>query len=887
MSNEIKITQYKNDSLIMLIAPLVYLAMSIFVMFSVMSSGNWPSGSDTYYYIYRSDIIYNSFKQGIWYPLIDMGWYNGLGLKNCVSQLTPYAMALCQALSGGSAFNGYILFVGAVLFLGALSFLAIGKMEKRPYLGAFLGLYWFFMPNNLLALFVEGALARSMIMTFMPLLFYVIYSYLIKPDYRKLIPVTFFFFLAALTHVGYAGMILIALVISLLVYGISTTRYSFCIEIFVFSVLGFILSGIWLVPYLTGESSGVDSSEAMSNFFQNIFLTLNPYDRISSGFVNFYFGLSIFIISIAGLLFSNKSEKASFITSNIILILSMNSMYFVLSRMPGGQYLWMLRFFSIAGCFVLVGMVFWKTLKKKFLFIFSVLLIIDVIPSLSLVYGEHNGIQPVTELNNLSESTLIGKGKEYTYQRMALMDLSTLSAKGAFLVSGYDEDEQRVMSTFGAGWESAVTASNISQINKAVKEGYYLYLFDRLLELGNDTVIIRLSQCETVYSSVQDIINCAGIRGYELKEKWGDYLLFHLNDFSVNNIPADNIKENSISRNAADITIFDDEFKVYDVTNENEVENNPENKDVSLKNKEKNLNNINEVKFGVITEYESIGIGTGAPQMSLQFPSLEETDSIFLDDYTYEDLCNYKVIFLNGFEYRDKKYAEDLILRLSEEGVHVVIAADGIPEDRKTHEQSFLGVRCNDIVFSNGYPELITIDGNLNTTLFPQGFTTWKTVYLEGLNDVWGRVVDNDIDLAFYGTGKNENIIYIGINLTYYYGLTKDINAGRLLTHAMVLDSQELPKRTLVPVEIQYDGKEIIVNSIYDNVNTTMAYHDVFESDSDIEHHNHLLYVNSGKTVINLNYSMFIPGLIVSLAGIVLTIIFLIHVRKKLRVMAE
>lgn len=43
---------------------------------------------------------------------------------------------------------------------------------NRPYLGAFVGLIWFFMPNNLLALFVEGNLARSLCMIFLPVFIY-------------------------------------------------------------------------------------------------------------------------------------------------------------------------------------------------------------------------------------------------------------------------------------------------------------------------------------------------------------------------------------------------------------------------------------------------------------------------------------------------------------------------------------------------------------------------------------------------------------------------------------------------------------------------------------------------------------------------------------------
>ena len=48
-------------------------------------------------------------------------------------------------------------------FFNSISWLIIGRKMNRPYLGAFVGLIWFFMPNNLLALFVEGNLCKIIV----------------------------------------------------------------------------------------------------------------------------------------------------------------------------------------------------------------------------------------------------------------------------------------------------------------------------------------------------------------------------------------------------------------------------------------------------------------------------------------------------------------------------------------------------------------------------------------------------------------------------------------------------------------------------------------------------------------------------------------------------
>ena len=164
--------------------------------------------------------------------------------------------------------------------------------------------------------------------------------------------------------------------------------------------------------------------------------------------------------------------------------------------------------------------------------------------------------------------------------------------------------------------------------------------------------------------------------------------------------------------------------------------------------------------WGTISTYEAIGIGSGASGISLRFPAVEETDSYNLDDYTFEQLSQYKEIFLDGFTYNDKEAAEELIIRLSEAGVKIIISADSIPQDKRTHTQTFLGVTCNAVKFENGYPEMNTRIGRVYTDMFPQGHTEWNTVYLDGLDTVWGTFYDNGLNLDFYGT-VNLSLIHI------------------------------------------------------------------------------------------------------------------------------
>ncbi|MGN0166247.1 MAG: 6-pyruvoyl-tetrahydropterin synthase-related protein [Lachnospiraceae bacterium] len=798
--------------------PVLYLIAAIVIVLIVARNGIYPSGNDVLYHVYRGDYIYNVINEGNLYPLYNAAWYNGVELLRYWPPLTAYISAACQALAGGSAMNGYLLFVGFIFFFGAISWFIIGLHAKRPFLGAFLGALWFFMPNNLYALFVEGNLPRSLCMVFLPLFIYCVINYLENRNWKYLPAIMGLMALQIMCHMGYAGMIALGVILYFIVYAVITGKIRPELEALLAMLIGFMLTGIWLIASLFGGITKIDSSESMAGFFQDAWITLNPFLRLESQEKWFYFGLAAFLLAIFGWLFGGKKSKSGFISALLIFILTTTSMYHVIKHLPGGEYLWMLRFISIALCMILLSLLYWKSLKNIFLILICALLVADVIPSLELLYGDGSGITVTDRLDEQQEATLIDKAQEYTNQRLALMDLSTLGATGAFLVSDWNDS---VNATFGAGWEASVTATNISQLNRALEGGNYLYLFDRCKELGNDTVLVRLSEINAQSAPVTDLDAAAAANGYVKEEETTGYILYHLEMAAT------------------------------------------------------------EGNWGTVTEYPAIGIGTSAPSMSLQFPSMEETASTNLNDYTFEELSKYELVYLAGFTYDDREYAENLVLDLSEAGVRVVIAADGIPEDRKTHDRSFLGVTCNTILFSNGYPELDTIDGHIYADLFPQGYTEWSTVYLEGLDDCWGTVYDNDLELAFYGTVKNENIVMIGINLTYHYSLTKDPSVGKLLSHAMDLSGTELPDRKIIPLTVEYGKNSITVDSPCDNVNTSLAYHDIFISDESLEEKNNLTYVNAGTTVIEMKYPYFVSGLILSVAGLLLAVGYTVLLRMR------
>lgn len=806
----------KQPYYLILIMPILYALLSFLVAKLVHNSGIYPAGVDTLAHLYRGDMLHEAIGRGDFWPLYDSLWYNGMEILRFQAPLPMYFLALCQFI-GGSSMNGYLVFVAFVCFAGALSWLYVGFKVKRPMLGTMIGVLWFFLPNNLYVLFYEGNLPRSLCNAMLPLLMYWVYDYLKEQHWHTIPKIAACFAVFTLCEPEYAGVIFIAFAVYFVIDAAISRKWLAAVRAAGIMVLGYLLAGVWVIPSLMRSGVSVNSAEAMEDFFQDVFLTINPVARFQSGCVDFYFGLSMLLLAVFGMLMSKKKSMPGFWTGLVILVCTSNTLYILLLNLPGGQVLRMLCFISIALCMILFSFLIWESLKRGWVALFLLLLILDALPSLPFVLGYQSKTTPESVLADYEEWTLINQAKEITGQRLALVDESALNAMGAYLATGYGN---RIAISYGAAGETCATAGNFTQIERALEEGEYLYVFDRCLELGNDTVILRMDIVgDLVLHPVREMDEAAARVGYRLVNTNDNYRLYK-----------------------------------YDVDG----------------------------NWGTISNYPAVGIGSGTKQLSRQFPVVQEMESDNLNDYTFEDLCDYKLIYLAGFTYDDKSAVEDLIVRLSEAGVRIVIAADGIPDDRGSQNQSFLGAVCNGVTFSQGYPDLDTIDGVLDTDLFPDGYREWSTVYLDGLDEVWGTVRDLKWELPFYGTVKNDNIIIIGLNLTYYYGLTEDEGVGKLLSHALNISSSDLPEREIVPYEVQYTKDSIIIDTDKENVNTGLAYYDSFQASREIYSGNHMMHVKAGATVISLTYPCLVWGILTSIAAAFLTAWYTRHTKRRM-----
>jgi len=797
------------------------------LMTAVRLSGLYPLGLDIHGHLFKTDLLYHEILKGNFYPLYTEYWYNGLQPFRYWPPMTYYFMAFFQFISGGDVMNAYLGYIWAVFTIGGSGWVLFGKKLGRPVLGAFFGVMWFLFPDNLRVLFGEGNLARVFITMLLPFLFYSLWQYVSNRRKKMIFPLILLMLAAISGHLMISAMAGVGSAIFLAIYSIANKRYRESVTAILAMLFSFAVAGIWVYPSLVGGIASMASdgtSALMASLSAKLSISLNPFLRLEGGVTELYFGLSIALIALLGIFVSNRKSLPGFTTMIIIIMGTTTALTPIIQLIPLSSLFWVRRFAPIAYAVFVIAVLEWKKLKKPILVLMCAAMLIDAIPSLNLAMYDIKMNVPATvdTIHTSMDDTLITQAKEQTKQRVSLMDLSILGPLPSYAFGTLESKTQYV---FGWAWQGAATAKNISFLNESLEKENYLYMFDRNLELGADTVIIDKTQI-TGDTDQKALVSAADRIGYQLVGETARTILFAL--------PV-------------------------------------------------------ESTFGVVTKYSGLAIGTTAALVPGILPSFHPGDKENIDEYTLDELKQYDRIYLSGFFYNDKLAAERLVREIAESGVKVYIDMSRIPSDPLTNRMTFLDISAQPITFITQYPELISNTDTTEAVNFAEGYEKWNTVYLTGLNKTDGYAWFEDTKLDFVGTGSTQGITFLGFNLLFHAYTAGDEGVKSVLGTMMELDEDKLPERTIVPLKITYETNKIIIESDTDNVNTTLAYQDTFRSDNDISSMNNLLIVNKGTTVITMEYPYLARGVAVSALGIVLeaVMIYLIFRKPKKNMYSE
>lgn len=793
-------------------AIVILFCFALLIYWMIWNGKYYGSGNDIWGHFYKTEMIYQGIINGNPYPLYSPDWYNGIQLYRYWAPLSYYALAGLRMLVGGSMETAYYLFFGAAAFLGGLPWILMGISKNKTVLGIAIAMLWFLMPDNIRVFLNEGNLPRMLAITIVPYLVLFLWIFIRKKKALALVGLMVVMSALVLSHVMIAAMAGVSVFIFLIIDCISNKGYLQGLFVLGAMIAGIMMAGIWLVPAMFGGIVGMNSSSTqmvLESLAFDIQEQLDPMIRLrNSG--EFYFGLAIIVLSIFGIIFAGKKGKAGFVFPLFLLVAISPSFLPILKAFPVSELFWMIRFTTFAYGFYFFSLLEWETLKKWVVAVLVLILFLDCIPGLNfeLFYANNS--------EELAQDVEYMKGE--TKQRIALMDLSLFGSYPSWgLIEG---DKKEIGYTFGWAWQGAETADDIVLLNTALENGNFLYLFDRCLSMGNDTVVLTKEQVRKGTKRERMMLSQAAALGYVLEEETEKVYLFKLETPYC---------------------------------------------------------------FGVKTEYLGIAIGQYAKNIPLYFPEVSAAYSNYLDDYSLSELDDYSAVILSGFSYHDQEKAEALVRKLANRGVKFIIDVNQAPYNVAIQDNNFMGIEEAGISFVNHYPDMYYNDQLILPKGFSEEYRNWMTKYIVKVDHITGYTDYSGERLIWAGYNENENIIYIGLNVMFHAMEQEDTAFLDILSDLTGVNYREIPKRKIVPLDIVHYVGGFSVTSAEDGVNTTLAYQDIFRSDMPLGREGNFLIVDKGKTVVTFDYPMKKQGIYLSLAGFLLGLCVLLFYRRHLK----
>jgi len=726
---------------------LIISAVCFLVYYKVLfppSGQHYPWGSDSWGHLFKAESLYESIKQGNYFPQFTEYWYNGCQPFRYWAPLPYYVLAFFR-LATGDIFTAGNLYIVICAFLGGISWLFLSRrMGLWPAVMA--GTVWAVWQDNVRIAFSEGNLPRVLA--------------------TAVLPVLFAFFLNVLQEKrAFPSIIISAFLIQavILSHAMIGAIYCICLVLFAFFLwcfhgcslsdfmrgggtlaVGVLSSSWWLLPSLSGGITGIDA-EAVKEVIQFVpaVVSLSPLYRFSNIEI-FYWGIAlVFLLVFSFIAWKSKPPWAKSLAIcgllTVLITFPLFREFFVI--LPLSHLLWPLRFSSFAALAVLAsGLTFnllehrQRWLKSNYtcglvITVFFAALVADCWVSLSLL--AHTGPLP---FNIIHSANYI---KQNPGWRVATIDLSQLGSSPSYLFSASAGMEQ----VFGWAWQGAVTSRNIMLLNTSLENQYYPFLFRSCVDLGATDLVVK----EDVVEDVESFRKAASMAGYKQHNRFGEISVW---------------KSAAVNR-----------------------------------------------PYAIVKNPKCLVIGKYAGTIALQFPEVEMGLSHYIDDYQAVDLSKYDKVILSGATWKSKRKAEQVIKNYAALGGEVFVELAGMPEDVLAKQPEFLGVYGEPVsireeIEIQGKDKRVIIPPVLNES------KEWKTYVPMGLDKVELEFYyyGNQAPVFGYKLVDNCKIWFLGYNMSYHAYITGNSYSFQLIKEIFDLNS-EYTIEPLIPFQY-YEAAE-------------------------------------------------------------------------------
>ncbi|NLX03397.1 MAG: hypothetical protein GXY40_12860 [Syntrophomonadaceae bacterium] len=189
------------------------------------------------------------------------------------------------------------------------------------------------------------------------------------------------------------------------------------------------------------------------------------------------------------------------------------------------------------------------------------------------------------------------------------------------------------------------------------------------------------------------------------------------------------------------------------------------------------------IDYPYLTEYQKQGLAVGkhASIFAMQFPTLEIGSSPRIDDYSLQQLQEYKTLVLSGTAWASETRAEKLIVQYARSGGRVLVDLTGFHNDVMSRQTKFLGVYGEPVALTHRISYKSNAEsGELRS--FAQ--KEWRCIIPQGLDGIDIAFEHYGNDAALLGhkmVAPNIPVYFLGANLGYHGFLTHDPIVARIL----------------------------------------------------------------------------------------------------------
>jgi uncharacterized membrane protein len=201
----------------------------------------------------------------------------------------------------------------------------------------------------------------------------------------------------------------------------------------------------------------------------------------------------------------------------------------------------------------------------------------------------------------------------------------------------------------------------------------------------------------------------------------------------------------------------------------------------------------------VIADWMGLAIGKGAVNYSFLFPQIVQGDSLYIDDYSLEQLGQYKTLVLIGFSWHDKANAELLVRAAAFQGVNVVIDLT---------QEEFLNVWGKPISMDPN-PIIVDWEGQPTTlTSFGKPDEIWYTLTPQGVdqNEATFEYLGQSVTVIGSINSLENKIWFLGLNLAYHTLETGDPNALEMISKVLQLEPEARNNYQFIPLNSYISG---------------------------------------------------------------------------------